>query len=198
MQSKLIAGGAVAAALVLSSGSLALAASGAGHDGSSAQGGASQAARSARTAPTVIACDGGAQKAVKNRIVNTPFTFGEPAADLAIPGAGVAIAGPASGKDTLTVTFSGETQLTGSTGTQDWMGLVVKVDGVPIQPFTAAGDVMALSGSPTWNLHGATFCTKIGPGTHRVQAYTNLADFGTDDGLGGWIDDYTLSVEKSE
>lgn len=194
MQSKLIAGGAVAAALVLSSGSLALAASGDGHDG--AQGGAPRAA--ALAAPTVIACDGGAQKAVKNRIVNTPFTFGEPAADLAIPGAGVGISGPDRGKDTLTVTFSGETQLTGSTGTQDWMGLVVKVDGVPIQPFTASGDVMALSGSPTWNLHGATFCTRIGPGPHRVQAYTNLADFDTNDSLGGWIDDYTLSVEKSE
>jgi hypothetical protein len=57
---------------------------------------------------------------------------------------------------------------------------------------------MALSGSPTWNMHSATLCTKIGPGTHRVRAFTNLVDNDADNTLGGWIDDYTLSVEKSE
>jgi hypothetical protein len=147
----------------------------------------------------VFSCDGGAQKAVKNRIVSSPFTFGEnPGVDIGIPGAALSIAGPARGTDTLVVTFSGETQLTGSTGTEDWMGIEVHVDGVPIKPFTAIGDVMALSGSPTWNMHSATFCTKIGPGTHRVRAFTNLVDNDADNTLGGWIDDYTLSVEKSE
>jgi hypothetical protein len=196
MRKNLILGAVAGTALVLSSGSLALAAGGNGSH--QAQGGG--AARTSVTAPTVFACDGGAQKAVKNRIVSSPFTFGEaaPGVDVAIPGAALAIAGPAAGTDTLVVTMSGETRLTGSTGTQDWIGLEVKVDGVNIKPFTAVGDVMAFSGSPTWNLHSATFCAKIGPGAHRVQAFTNLADFDTDDTLGGWIDDYTLSVEKSE
>ena len=180
----------------MSSGSLALAAGGSGGGSNQAQGGTTVEA----SAPTVFSCDGGAQKAVKNRIVSSPFTFSEaaPGVDIGIPGAAVSIEGPARGTDTLVVTVSGETRLTGSTGTQDWIGLEVKVDGVNIQPFTAAGDVMAFSGSPTWNMHAATFCAKIGPGTHRVRAFTNLADFDTDDTLGGWIDDYTLSVEKSE
>lgn len=197
MRKNLILGAVAGTALVLSSGSLALAAGGDGGSHHAQDGGAS--ARTSVTAPTVFACDGGAQKAVKNRIVSSPFTFSEaPGVDIGIPGAAVSIAGPARGTDTLVVTVSGETRLTGSTGTQDWMGLEVKVDGVNIKPFTAAGDVMAISGSSTWNLNSATFCAKIGPGTHRVRAFTNLADFDTDDTLGGWIDDYTLSVEKSE
>lgn len=196
MKQNLIFGGVAATALVLSSGSLALAAG--GHGAGSAQDNPASA-RSAATAPTVYQCDGGAQKSVKNRIVSSPFTFAENGgADINIPGAAVAVAGPASGTDIVTVTFSAETQLRGSTGTQDWMGLEVHLDGVPIQPFTAVGDVMALSGSPTWNAHGATFCAKIGPGLHRIKAVTNLADFDTDDSLNGWIDDYTLSVERSE
>jgi hypothetical protein len=195
MRKNLILGAVAGTALVLSSGSLALAAGGNGGSHQAQAGGSTVEA----TAPAVFACDGGAQKAVKNRIVSSPFTFAEnPGADIAVPGAAVSVAGPRAGADTLVVTFSGETQLTGSTGNQDWIGLEVHVDGVPIRPFTAAGDVMALSGSPTWNMHSATFCTKIGPGTHRVQAFTNLADFDTDDTLGGWIDDYTLSVERSE
>jgi len=196
MRKNLILGAVAGTALVLSSGSLALAAGGNGGS-HHAQDGA--AARTSAVAPTVFACDGGAQKQVKNRIVSSPFTFAEaPGVDIPIPGAAVAIAGPARGTDTLVVTVSGETRLTGSTGTQDWIGLEVKVDGVNIKPFTAAGDVMAISGSSTWNLNSATFCTKIGPGTHRVRAFTNIADFDTDDTLGGWFDDYTLSVEKSE
>jgi len=197
MRKNLILGAVAGTALVLSSGSLALAAGDNGGSHHAQDGGA--AARTSSVAPTVFACDGGAQKQVKNRIVSSPFTFSEaPGVDIAIPGAAVAIAGPARGTDTLVVTVSGETRLTGSTGTQDWIGLEVKVDGVNIKPFTAAGDVMAFSGSPTWNLHSATFCAKIGPGTHSVRAFTNLADFDTDDTLSGWIDDYTLSVERSE
>lgn len=196
MRKNLILGAVAGAALVMSSGSLALAA---GDDGGSHHAQAGGAARASVTAPTVFACDGGAQKAVKNRIVSSPFTFSEaPGVDIGIPGAAVSIDGPARGTDTLVVTVSGETRLSGSTGTQDWIGLEVKVDGVNIKPFTAAGDVMAFSGSPTWNLHSATFCAKVGPGTHSVRAFTNLADFDTDDTLSGWIDDYTLSVEKSE
>ena len=195
MKKNLILGVAAGAALVLSSGSLAIAA---GSDGGSAQAPGAKA-RTSAIAPTVFSCDGGAQKAVKNRIVSSPFTFGEnPGVDIPVPGALLSIAGPARGTDTLVVTFSGETQLTGSTGTQDWMGIEVHVDGVPIRPFTAFGDVMALSGSPTWNMHSATFCAKIGPGDHRVRAFTNLVDNDADNTLGGWIDDYTLSVEKSE
>ena len=40
------------------------------------------------------------------------------------------------GTDTLLITFSAETQITGGDA-NDWMGLEVHKDGVPINPFTA-------------------------------------------------------------
>jgi hypothetical protein len=148
----------------------------------------------------VVKCDGGAQKRVYNRIVSSPFTFGEGAA-VAVPGAAVAVPGPAKGTDTLTITFSGEANLTGYTDTDErlnWLGLEVLVDGVPIQPYTAVGDVMAFHGPGGYDMNSATFCTKIRKGPHSVRVRTNLFDGGTNDALTGWLDDYTLSVEQSE
>jgi hypothetical protein len=151
-----------------------------------------------KAALTSFKCDGGAQKEVKNRMIDNPFTFSETTPFINVPGAGLNIGGPASGSDTLVITFSGETQLTGSTGTQDWVGLQVLVDGAPVEPHTPAGDVMALTGEPTWNLNSGTFCTKVGPGNHNVQVQVNTADNDTNDTLNGWVDDYTLSVERSQ
>lgn len=146
---------------------------------------------------TVTSCDGGAQKQVKNRIVDEPFVFGETNAFVNVPGAGVSIGGPSTGTDTLVITFSAETQLQGTTENNDWLGLRVLVDGNPIEPYDASGSVLAITGSPTFDAHSVTFCTKIGAGNHSVQAQVNTADFGAGNSLTGWIDDYTLSVEKS-
>jgi hypothetical protein len=195
MLKKLFVGGA-AVTLAVSTAGLALAAGGQG-GGQAAAGGAHLSARSV----TPIVCDGGVQKRVLNRIVSSPFTFSEASGTPLVPGAGAIVSGPAAGTDTLSIEFSAETQMGGSTAGDnlyDWMGLEVLVDGVPIQPFTAVGDVLAITGSNAYNSNAAQFCTKIKPGRHRVQVRTNLHDGNVDDALTGWLDDYTLHVEVSD
>jgi hypothetical protein len=164
--------------------------------GDGAQGLAAPHARAA--AVSVIKCDGGKPLSLRTRIVNTPFVFTETGvnqADQAVPGATLAAHGPAAGTDTFLVTFSAETQVTGG-DTNDWMGLEVHLDGTPIQPFTASGDVLALSGEPSWNSNSMQFCVKVGPGPHHFDVMTNLSDFQSDSSLNGWLDDYTVSFQR--
>jgi hypothetical protein len=191
----LFVGGATAAIAVSTAG-IALASA-------SHQGGQTDASGhvSARSTTTFTACDGGVQKRVYNRINSAPFTFSEASGTPLVPTAGLTVVGPAVGTDTLSIEFSAETQLGGSSegdSLYDWMGLEVLVDGVPIQPFTAAGDVLAITGSDSYNSNAAQFCTKIRAGKHRVLVRTNLHDGNVDNALTGWIDDYTLHVEQSE
>jgi hypothetical protein len=161
------------------------------------QGSSHTSARSAKTV-TVNSCNGGAHKQLKTAIVNTPFTFGETAVnqqDQNVPGAVLRLRGPASGLDTYLVTFSAETQVTGG-DTNDWLGLEMHADGTPINPYTAAGDVLAFTGSPSWNSNSMQFCVRLGRGVHTFRAKANLADQGTASTLSGWLDDYTLSVQR--
>jgi len=195
MLKKILVGGA-AATIAVSTAGLAMAAG--GHEGGQRATGDSV---SARAVATTIACDGGVQKRVFNRIRNTPFTFNEASGTPFVPGAALVVAGPLIGVDTLSIEFSAESQLGGSTAGDnlvDWMGLEVLVDGVPIQPFTAVGDVLAITGSNTYNSNAAQFCTKIKPGLHRILVRTNLHDGNNNDNLTGWLDDYTLHVEQSQ
>ncbi len=184
MKKMLIAAGA--AAIVASTGGLALASGNNDPQGS--------ATVSAATTPHVFKCDGGPTVNVKTRTVNTPFTFGE-TDDLAIPGAKLNFNGPKSRKDTVVVTFSGETRLYNAES-DDWMGIEVKLDGVNIQPYTESGDVMALASDDNWGMHSAQFCTKVGPGKHTLEVFTNTADFAGDSALSGWIDDYQTTFQR--
>ena len=186
--------GTATAALIASTGGLALASAG----DRNAQGGSSVSARSVGDV-NVIKCDGERQKNMRSRIVNTPFQLSETptGVDTLIPGAQLALNGPASGTDTVLVTFSGETRLFGGEP-DDWMGIEVKLDGVNIQPYTAVGDVMAINSEDSWNMHSAQFCTPITPGVHRLQVFTNFQDNGTDNTLSSWIDDYTASFVRYE
>lgn len=193
MNRKLIIVGAASAALVASSGGLALASAG----DRNAQGGSAASASPATV--SVIKCDGGRQKNIRTRIVNTPFQLNETltGVDTPVPGASLSFTGPTAGTDTVVVTFSGETRLFGGEP-DDWMGIEVKLDGVNIQPYTGAGDVMALNSEDSWNMHSAQFCVTVKPGPHRLQVFTNFQDNGTDDALRSWIDDYTASFERYE
>jgi hypothetical protein len=184
--------GAAAATLALSGAGFAVAA--AGDDGPQAAPGGST-----RTNGAVFKCDGGATTQVWNRISSTPSTFNEGTV-LTVPGS-VVVKGPKNGKDTLSIAFSGESNLFGSTDSderQDWMGIEVHVDGVPIQPYTAVGDVYAFAGPGGYDSHAAQFCTKIGKGKHRVEVKLNLHDAGAANSLTGWIDDHTLHVERHQ
>lgn len=195
MNRTLLLGGAAAAVVLTTAGLSAVATAGGSPQGPA---GAPPVARSSD--PTVTKCDGGAQKQVLTRIRSTPSTFGEGAA-FDVPGGKVTVKGPKKGTDTLLITFSGEANLFGSTDADeryDWMGIEVHVDGVPIQPYTASGDVYAFTGPGGYFSNAAQFCTKIGKGKHDVQVKLNLVDQSNADSLTGWIDDHTLSVERSE
>lgn len=195
MNKKLILGG-VAITTMLSGAGMAAAA---GNDNRGPQT-SGRTALTAKTAdPKVYRCDGGRQKRVYNRIVNTPFTFGE-GPQVQLPGAEVTLPGPRRGRDTVSVTFSSETQLRGSTDGDkfDWIGLEVLLDGVPMQPVGPPASVMAISGSPYYAMNAAQFCGKIRKGPHKITVENNLVDNGNNDNLTAWLDDYTLRVELSQ
>ncbi len=195
MNTKLIIGG-VAVATALSGAGMAAAA---GNDSRSPQSGGREALTAKAADVDVYRCDGGRQKRVYNRIVNQPFTFGE-GPQVALPGAEATVFGPRRGRDTISVTFSAETQLRNSSDADkyDWIGLEVLLDGVPMQPVGPPGSVMAISGSPHYAMNAAQFCGKIRKGPHKITVENNLVDNGNDDSLTAWLDDYTLRVEVSQ
>ena len=185
------------AAAALAAGALAVSASGAAarvdQPNPQLPGGAAGA-----TTTDAIRCDGGRNINMRSRIVNSPFVFGETgvnAQDQAVPGAQLLVNGPHRGTDTLLITFSAETQLTGGE-TFDWIGLEVHRNGVPIEPFTAVGDVVAIASEPSWNGNSLQFCTKVRPGANMIRVFANLQDNGDDNALSGWLDDYLLSVVR--
>jgi hypothetical protein len=191
---KRIAIGGLAAALVTTTLATSLAAS-AGAAGDDDPQGRRDARTNRAAATTSISCDGGRLLNMKSRIGNSPFTFGETAVndeDQAVPGTGLVVRGPARGTDTVLVTFSAESQVTGGDA-NDWMGLEVHRNGSPINPFTPVGDVLAFTGEPSWNSNSTQFCTKITPGRHRFNVQANLHDSSGSHGLFGWLDDYTVS-----
>lgn len=198
MISKLIIGGVAVVAVASGAG---VAAASVGDARSPQAGGATTSAASGLVPDTVnvLRCDGGAQKHVYNRSVNQYSTFGE-GASFTVPGAMVGLWGPAVGTDTLSVTFSAETQLRGSAAGDDydWIGLEVLLDGVPMQPAGPPDSVMAISGSKQYAMNAAQFCGKVRQGPHRITVRSNLVDNGTNDTLTAWLDDYLLRVEVSQ
>lgn len=151
----------------------------------------------AKAATNTIRCDGGRNLGMQTRINSTPYTFSELAVDAAdqqVPGMVVKFKGPKRGTDAFLVTFSAESQLTGASTTSDWMGIETHLDGVPIQPYTAAGDVYAFTSTPNWQSNSAQFCVRVGKGKHQLRVYANLHDGSSNDTLGGWLDDATMSV----
>jgi|tagenome__1003787_1003787.scaffolds.fasta_scaffold20899998_2 hypothetical protein len=197
MLKQIAVGGMVVAAALGTAG--VAAASGGG--GESAQAGGSTARSFARTTavPGLTKCDGGAQKATYNRIVNE-FTIVPEGPDVTLPGTDLVVKGPARGRDTLNVTFSTEDQLRGNASHDefDWAELEVWVDGRPIQPFGPSSSPMAVTGSPTYAMNAAQFCTRVGPGLHRIKVVTRVVDNGNDDALSAWFDDYDLRVEQAD
>lgn len=186
------------AAVVVASSALAVAGSSALAAADDKPQGVAQSAKTSKTTSGVVKCDGGKSISLRSRIVNSPFEFDETGvndADQAVPGAQVLVNGPKHGKDTLLITFSAETQLTGG-DSEDWMGLEVHDNGTPINPFTAGADKVAITGEPSWNGNSLQFCTRIGKGAHVMKTYTNLHDSSPGHDLHGWLDDYTFSVVR--
>lgn len=155
----------------------------------------------AKTAEGTTRCDGKRNINLKTRINSTPFTFSETgvdAEDQQVPGMVVRFKGPRTGTDTFLVTFSAESQLNGGLNSADWMGIETHLDGTPIQPYTAVGDVYAFTSSDLWQSNSAQFCVRVGKGKHTLRVLANLHDGSSDSTLSGWLDDATMSVLRFE
>lgn len=140
-----------------------------------------------------VKCDGGALKRMNSRLSAEPFSFpGTSGANVAVPGAQLPLTGPTKGTDTVLVTFTAESYYTGS----GWMSLQLHKDGVPVAPYADNGSPFAFTSENTYHGDSAQFCTKIGHGTHilALQASTT-GDSSTDS---GWIDDWTMTVQRFE
>ncbi len=149
--------------------------------------------RVAARATTPVTCAGGPLKKMTSRLSADPFGFaGTNGSLVAVPGAQLALAGPRRGTDTILVTFTAESYYTGS----GWMSLQLHKDGVPAAPYADNGSPFAFTSESTYHGDSAQFCTKIGRGVHTLalQASTT-GDSSTDS---GWIDDWTMTVERFE
>jgi hypothetical protein len=141
-------------------------------------------------------CSGGIVKATRAVTQNTPTQIGENPAFVALPGASVGFTVPVGTLDTFVVTFSGECRLFNSSN-DDWVEVEVRLDGVPMQP-NDAGSSMAFCSANSWAMHSATFCRRVGSGSHTVQVFWRLRDFAPLGSLQGWLDDWTLLLLVSE
>lgn len=143
------------------------------------------------TAP--VTCSGGALTAMTSRLSAEPFSFpGTAGADVSVPGAQVTLNGPRRGTDTVLVTFTGESYYTGS----GWMGLELHKDGVPVAPYADNGSPFAFTSEASYHGDSAQFCTKIRRGAHTLAVVTSTTGDATTDN--GWIDDWTMTVQRFE
>lgn len=161
----------------------------AGDDRATPHAGQRVAARA--TAP--VTCSGGALTAMTSRLSAEPFSFpGTTGADVAVPGAQVTLNGPRRGTDTVLVTFTAESYYTGS----GWMGLEMHKDGVPAAPYADNGSPFAFTSEASYQSSSAQFCTKIRRGAHTFAVVASTTgDASTDS---GWLDDWTMTVQRFE
>lgn len=159
--------------------------------GSAADGGAAarhpqQPAPVARLA-TVTSCNGAQALSLNTRISQDAYSFdGTSGAQVQVPGAQVLVKGPKKGKDTFLVTFSAESYYSGT----GWMGVEVEKDGVPIPH---SGGDFAFSSEAAYHSDSAQFCTTIGKGLHTLTVSASTTGGA---GESGWLDDWTMSVQR--
>jgi hypothetical protein len=185
MRRALIVGGATAA-LALSSVGVALA----GNDEPTPP---EVVAQRGVSAPTTTTCNGGGLKSVKTVRTDSYFPYYEGGTS-PISGATVNVAGPARGKDTVVVTFTGTTSLLNTTpGDYDSANLQARVDGTALAP--GKDWQLAIASTEEYQPASAQFCGRIGSGTHAIKLFMQFRDQGNDDPLGAFLDDWSMKVE---
>jgi hypothetical protein len=145
-------------------------------------------------AVTPVSCNGGNLKFADTIGSNTPQVLsGSTLQNLSTTP--LTFSGPATGKDTVMVTWTGETQLRGNTdGAQfDWVEGAIILDGNPI---TDVGpDQLALTGSSEYSSNGVQACVKVGPGKHTLNVQAAVITNGSSTAESAWIDDWVLRAD---
>jgi len=149
--------------------------------------------QAAKAAVDTVACDGGTQKKVYNRGVNG-WVWAQEGSNLTIPGSLVKLKGPASGKDVVTVSFTGLSWVSASSEGR----LKVLIDGQPMEPSDPFNGTVIYPGSGGTYIPQATqYCAKIGPGGHSVKVVMQAYDYGAAGTAYFYLRDPMLHVETS-
>ncbi len=142
-----------------------------------------------------IKVDGGPVARIYTATNNEPALLGEAPSFVEVPGMVRQFSATGEGA-TIVVIFSAETQLRGDAGDFDWIEVVVRLDGTPMQPHSPTSPT-AYSGHENYGMNSGTFVQRVGPGNHTVQAFWKIVDSPPDNSLTGWIDDTTLLIFHS-
>ena len=148
-------------------------------------------------AEVVTSHSGGAVKAIRAKVGDTPTTIVEPGGlgFTALPGASVTYTVPAGTTDTLVVTFNAECRLTSPTPPGDWIEVEVRLNGTPMRP----DDIMAFCADDDWEENMATWVSgRIKGGAHTVAVFWKMTDNLPDDVLSAWFGDWTLTLWVSQ
>ena len=145
-------------------------------------------------------CNGSANLGFRVKISNAPSTTTS-STYVALPGASVTLSVPASSTRIFVASFSAETRLIGNAeppaGAANWIELQVRDNGQPMQP-QDIGSALAFASANLYQSNAATFCgtftnTSGSTVNHTVSVWWRRVG---PTGLTGWLDDWTLRVEK--
>ena len=115
----------------------------------------------------------------------TPFTL--------LPGASLPIVVPAGQSDVIVVTFSAESRLFFA-GLDDRMILQIRANGFPLPPSNLSE--LTFKGDNSYSSNATQVCLRLAGGLYTIQVYWALSDAGSNNLLRGWLDDWTLKVER--
>ncbi len=183
----------VIAAPVLASAAIVAAGLGAGTQANAA-GGHQPAAptMSAMRSSSTTTCDGGVQKATRNRGVSGWIYTGSDDGQIIMPGSIIRLHGPRTGRDVLSVNLSAESYLySGSQGK-----VKVLLDGVPMAPSDL--NTGSTSDAPGYSTFAQNYCRNIGPGRHSLRVVISDNDFGQTGDYFFELKDPMIHVEQSD
>lgn len=152
-----------------------------------------------RAAGDVVSCDGGRQKSVRTRASDKMLSVFVGQDPQPVPGTSMRVRGPARGKDTFILTFSGEAGLWGGFDIdEDYLEVQVLVDGKPVGPdLRGDGDtVLTGVGNGYSGMRALQSCVRLGPGRHTVKLIVALRTGDPNAPVTGTLDDYLLRVER--
>ena len=145
-------------------------------------------------------CNGSANLGFRAKISNAPSTTTS-TTYVALPGASVTLSVPAASTRIFIVSFSAESRLINNpeppAGAASWIELQVRDNGVAMQPQETTSP-LAFASANLYQSNAATFCGTVTNTTaatvnHTVSVWWRIVGA---TGLTGWLDDWTLRVDK--
>lgn len=138
-------------------------------------------------------CSGGAQESTVSRYNDVPWTLGETANPVILPGSAIPVAVPAGETRLIEVWFDAEARLEGQPNTfvtpVDFMRIVIFLNGVPMPP-----DNDAMFTTDVGQSVATQACRRVGQGNYVVSVGFQLVDQAGASVLTGTVDDWLHRV----